>query len=140
MFRTRVVAIDTLEASSWAKALPAAIRLAEKEGASLILATVVPDFRAMIEAEWSAIGYREMLDSARTRLRALIDEYPGAADAETIVGSGSVRHGILDIAERKKADLIVMASHRPTAADRLIGAHALSVASHARCSVLLVRP
>ena len=140
MFRKILAAVDTLEPASWAQVLPIAIEMARRDGAGLILATVVPDLRAMIEAEWSAIGYREMLDSARTRLRTLIDDYPGAADAETIVGSGSVWREILDIAERKKADLIVLSSHRPSAAGRLIGAHSLSVASHARCSVLLVRP
>jgi nucleotide-binding universal stress UspA family protein len=136
MFRNIVVAIDTLEPSSWAKALPAAIALAKSGQARLTLATVIPDLRAMIEAEWSAIGYRQMIDSARAKLGSLSDAFPGAAIE---VGTGSIWRGIIEISEQAGADLIVLASHRPEMRDYLIGANAVGVVRHAPCSVLVVR-
>jgi nucleotide-binding universal stress UspA family protein len=37
------------------------------------------------------------------------------------------------------ADLIVMASHKPTVTDYLLGANAAHVVRHAGCSVMVVR-
>jgi nucleotide-binding universal stress UspA family protein len=55
------------------------------------------------------------------------------------VTTGRVFRGILDVAEQEKADLIVLASHRPDLRDLLIGENAERIVRHARCSVLVVR-
>ena len=49
-------------------------------------------------------------------------------------------HEILEEAGEIKADLIVMASHRPGFATYLMGSNATYVVRHARCSVLVIRP
>jgi len=56
-----------------------------------------------------------------------------------LVGGGSVGRGIQDLAEQAKADLVVLASHRPSLMDWLIGSHAFHVVRHAKCSVFVVR-
>ena len=119
MFASIVVPVDTQEPASWAAILPTAISMVQANQARLTLCTIIPDVRAMIEAEWSAIGYRQMVDIARTRLATLAEQFPGIADAQIEVGSGSIWRGIVEIASQAKADLIILASHRPEMKDYL---------------------
>ena len=63
------------------------------------------------QAEWSAIGYRQMVNNARTRLATLAEQFPSVAGAQIEVGSGSIWRGIVEIASQAKADLIILASH-----------------------------
>ncbi len=46
---------------------------------------------------------------------------------------------ILEVAEEKEADLIIVASHQPDLQNYLIGSTAAKVVRHATCSVLVVR-
>lgn len=139
MFDSIVVPVDTREPTTWSAILPAALSMARMYESRLTLCTVVPDLHAMMEAEWSAIGYRQMVDTAREQLASLVASYPDLAAAKIEVGSGSVWRGIIDIATRAEADLIVLSSHRPAMKDYLLGANAVSVVRHASCSVMVVR-
>lgn len=139
MFESIVVPVDTQEPSSWAAILPIAISMVQANQARLTLCTVIPDLRIMMEAEWSVVGYRLILDKARTRLATLAEQFPGVAGAQIEVGTGSIWRGIVEIASQAKADLIILASHRPAMKDYLLGANAVSVVRHAPCSVMVVR-
>ena len=46
---------------------------------------------------------------------------------------------ILEVANEKKADLIIVASHQPDVQDYFLGSTAAKVVRHARCSVLVQR-
>ena len=138
MFKNVFIPIDLDEPTSWLKALPAAVAMAQSSNASLTLGTVIPDNEAAIHAQWSPQAYREMHELARIRLDKIADQC-GYALHNVVVGGGSVAAGIVELAERAEADLIVLASHRPGPKDYLIGAHALHVVRHARCSVFVVR-
>jgi nucleotide-binding universal stress UspA family protein len=138
MFKSVFIPIDLDEPTSWSKALPTAVSLAKSSNAPLTLGTIIPDWEAVRDAQWSPPAYRKMCDEARVRLDGLADRC-GYALHNVVVGSGSVGRGVLDLAERAEADLIVLASHRPGLKDYLIGAHALHVVRHARCSVFVVR-
>ena len=140
MFESIVVPVDTQEPDSWAVIVPTAISMVQANQARLTLCTVIPDVRAMMEAEWSAIAYRQMVDIARSRLDTLAKQFPGVADVQIEVGNGSVWRGIVEIASQAEADLIILASHRPAMKDYLLGANAVSVVRHAPCSVMVVRP
>lgn len=139
MYSSILVPIDLEEPSSWSKAVPTALALARCFNARLTLATIVEDKVAAREAQWSSIGYRELLSTTNARLGALADELRGEAAMEARVGTGNISGGIIDIAEQVEADLIILASHRPEMRDWLIGANASRVVRHARCSVLVVR-
>lgn len=139
MFRNIIVAIDTLEPSSWTKSLPVAVDLAKAHDARLTLATIVSNTEAMVQAEWTTIAFRALVDAAHTQLASLIDHFPDFADAKIQVGSGNIWRGIVQIADEAEADLIVLASHRPGMKDYLIGANAVHVVRHAPCSVLVIR-
>ena len=139
MFTSIVVAVDPEESSSWEKALPTAASLAKAYDARLTVASVVPDIRAMVEAEWSLMAFRQLMEAAQLKVANLIDQYQEARGARVEVQCGNIWRTIISSAESAEADLIVLASHRPEMKDYLIGANAASVARHARCSVLVVR-
>jgi nucleotide-binding universal stress UspA family protein len=137
MYEHILVAVDLDHSASWARALPAAVALARCFDARITLCTVVPDVEAELEAEWSAAGYRRMIDVAGARLKRVAEGQGIAMTTE--VGLGSIWGGILDSAERVGADLIVLASHKPQLKDYLLGANASRVVRSASCSVLVVR-
>jgi nucleotide-binding universal stress UspA family protein len=139
MFKSIVVAIDTHQPGSCQHSISQAVALAGEGQSQITLATVVPDFRAIIDAEWSAIGFRQMADEAHATLVQLKGQLPANFDAKTEVGSGSIWRGIVDIAERVHADLIVLSSHPPEVKDYLLGTNATRIVMHAPCSVLVVR-
>ena len=137
MYSSILTAVDLDDPASWTKALPVSISLARCFSARLTLCSVVPDSKAMLETEWSAIGYREMCGVAEARLGKLVDE--ADFEIDTRIATGSVSGGILDAAQWAGADLIVLASHKPEMKDYLLGANASRVVRRAPCSVLVVR-
>ena len=139
MYSGILVPIDLEEPSSWARAVPVGLALANAFSAAITLCTVVPDRVAMLEAQWSRLTYQALLDSAEAKLALLASELRGETPMDVQVGMGSICGGILNVAEDVGADLIVLASHRPAMKDWLIGANASRVVRHARCSVLVVR-
>jgi nucleotide-binding universal stress UspA family protein len=139
MYRSILVPVDLDHPSSWEKALPSAVALCRCFDASLALATVVPDWNLVLEAQWSPIAYREFLDVATTRLATLADSVTEIADVGHHVETGRVYRGVLAVAKRVEADLIVLSSHRPEMKDYLLGANASRVVRHAPCSVFVVR-
>lgn len=138
MYSQILIAVDLDQPGSWAVALPEAAALARCNSARLTICSVVRDLKAALEAEWSPIGYREMLGLTKVRLAELASGVRGiAVDVE--VGTGTICGGILDVAERIRADLIVVASHVPGVKDHIWAGNAARVARRAECSVLIVR-
>lgn len=58
---------------------------------------------------------------------------------QTHVVEGSPKDEILKLADVIKADLIIIASHRPDISTYLLGSNAAAVVRHAKCPVLVVR-
>ena len=138
MYKNILIAVDAGEPASWADALPVAAGLARCFSARLTLCSVVRDVDAELEAEWSPIGYREMLDLAQVRLAELASGIDGVA-VDVEVGTGTICGGIIGVARRIGADLVVLASHVPGMKDRVWAGNAARVARRADCSVLIVR-
>ena len=63
----------------------------------------------------------------------------GVPGAGAVLVDGHSGRTILDYAEAKSSDLIVIASHRPGMADMLIGSTAAQVVRHATCAVHVLR-
>ena len=137
MFKSILIAIDLDDPSSWSRALPIALPLARASGARLTLGTVITGREAMAD-QWSPSGYRERIEIARVRLRGLCDGF-GDQPHDILVGSGRIGPGILELADKADADLIILASHRPGLRDYVLGGNAAQVVNHAPCSVLVVR-
>lgn len=78
----------------------------------------------------------EACDAIRESLATLGEELP---QAQGVVIEGPAGKSILKWAEANAVDCLVVASHRPTVQDVLLGSTATHVARHARCAVHLVR-
>ncbi|SFL11561.1 universal stress protein [Shimia haliotis] len=61
------------------------------------------------------------------------------ANVEGVVVEGPVGKTILKWAEAHEVDCVIVASHKPSMQDVLLGSTATHVARHARCAVHLVR-
>jgi len=102
--------------------------------------TVVRDIGTMFEGAYFAFQIEQLMEKARQQLAEIVSEYrPVKMQIEEEVRFGSICQEILDAAEDRKADLIVMASHRPVSRDYPIGKNAAQVVQLAECSVLVLR-
>ena len=86
-------------------------------------------FRWVEPAVWDQTGHDPV------RLLGLV----GTERLETLVRIGGIYHEVLEAAEARKADLVVVGSHRPGMATYLIGSNATAIVRHATCSVLVIR-
>ena len=140
MFKSILVPIDIAHRSSWEHALPQAIELARTGGGTVTVITVVRDLKAVFEGVQFPFQVELMMSSARDKLVEIVSAYRAsdvALDEE--VRFGSIGHEILQAVREHRADLVLMASHRPELKDYFIGPNAAYVAQHATCSVLVLR-
>ena len=141
--------IDLEHDSSWRRALPEAVAQAKAKDGKVFLMTVVPhivagiDWRYAIRGEMhgsEAYDIKAFVSQAEIRLDELMRGHvPEALRGGTIATHGTIYHEIIQAAEELPADLIVMASHRPSLKDYLLGPNAARVARHARSAVFIVR-
>lgn len=137
MYRNILLAIDVDEPGTWHESLPLAVSLTKCASGHLTLCSVLRDLEAL-DVQRSPMGYREKLAIIRAKLDGVastVDELDVAVE----VGSGTICGGVLEVAERVSADLIVIASHQPGLSDYVVSANAARVARRAPCSVLVVR-
>lgn len=149
MYKKILAPVDVQHKSSWAMTLPAAVHEAKASGAPLVVMTVVPelfagvDWRYAIRGETGgseAYNQKELIEQARARLGEIVNQsVPRDVSAELVVKHGTPYKVILDTAAELDADLIVMAAHRPSLKDYLLGPTTARVARHADCSVQIVR-
>jgi|SRR5690606_17635674 universal stress protein F len=107
------------------------------ENARIILLTVVEEIPSYIMSQLPADIATKSLESATEELKAVARQYDLRAELD--VRSGNASRAILETAEEKGVDLIVIASHRPGWEDYLIGSTAARVVRHAECSVHVIR-
>jgi nucleotide-binding universal stress UspA family protein len=145
MFRSIVVGTDGSETAR--KAVREAVELARSVNASLSIVSAfepVSDSRLREESreapedlQWM-INAREDVDAT---LREAAEEYEDAGvEIETCARQGDPADAILDVAEERGADLIVVGNKGMTGAKRfLLGSVPNKVSHHAPCSVLIIR-
>jgi nucleotide-binding universal stress UspA family protein len=141
MYTSILLPIDTGHESSWEKAGPVAVRIAQEEGAKIHVMTVIPDFGMSVVGSFFPSNFADdALKAAETELEKIAaDIVPQDLLDGTSTVSGTIYKRILVKAEELGADLIVLASHRPEKADYLLGPNAARVVRHANCSVFVVR-
>lgn len=140
MFKNILIPIDVEDENSWRKALPAAVELAEQNGASLHVLTVVPGFGMSIVGGFFPEGYEQKAtEVARERLESFVADHVKGMKPEIEIAHGKPYEQILAAAKRIGADLIVVAAHRPELSEYLLGPNAARVVRHASASVLVIR-
>lgn len=142
MYEKILLPVDLHEESTWRKSLPVAVDICRAFRAELHVLTIFPDIPVALSLLYMAENTEHQLaESAAKGLDEFVATHlPAEVQAVKHLETGSsVYHGILSVAERVGADLIVMASHRPETSDYLIGSNASRVVRHATKSVLVVR-
>ncbi len=145
MFRSIVVGTDGSETAR--KAVEEAIDLAKSVGAAVCLVSAyepVPQARLREEAkqipddlQWM-VNPREEVDATLSDAADVVRE--AGLEVETFAREGDPADAILDVAEERGADLIVVGNKGMTGARRfLLGSVPNRVSHHAPCSVLIVR-
>jgi nucleotide-binding universal stress UspA family protein len=145
MFRSIVVGTDGSETAR--KAVQEAIDLAKAVGAAVVVVSAyepVPQARLREEArqtpddlQWM-INPREDVDATLSDAAGVIRD--AGLEVETFAREGDPADAILDVAEERDADLIVVGNKGMTGARRfLLGSVPNKVSHHAPCSVLIVR-
>jgi len=145
MFRTIVVGTDGSQTAG--EAVREAIELAKTVGATIELVSAyepVPSQRLREESrqapedmQWM-VNPREDVDATLKAAAAQIDE--AGVSVNTYAREGDPADAILDVAEERGADLIVVGNKGMTGAKRfLLGSVPNKISHHAPCSVLIIR-
>jgi nucleotide-binding universal stress UspA family protein len=132
-----VVGYDGSEASE--RALERAGDIAGAFGSSVILASVSPVMTGAAHGGGSVDpteppdAHQALLDTAKQKLSER------GVSADTVLGLGDPADAILELAEQRGADLIVVGTREPGFFERMFG-HSVSgsVQRHAHCDVLIV--
>ena len=141
MYKNILLPVDLGHESSWKKAAPEAVALAKQFGAKLHVVTVIPDYGMAVVGSFFPADFA---DNALKATKEELDKFVAANIPAEILGSstavsGTIYKRILITADEQDCDLIVMASHRPSKADYLLGPNAARVVRHAKQSVFIVR-
>ena len=140
MYRNILVPLDLDQPKIWKGALSTACSLANCFGAKVTICSVVSSAEVIGSGEWIPISVEQQLFDARSRLEGLAADHKGDDALGVEVASATIAGGVIEIAERISADLIVLASHPPATRDYLLAANAIRIARRAPCSVLIARP
>ena len=141
MYKKILLPVDLGDRSSWERAAPAAVAVAETFSADIHVVCVVPDFGMPLVSSYFPEDFAEKATaSSEAELKKLAAEHiPEPLLSGTHVLHGTIYKEIISFADSEGCDLIIMASHRPEMSDYLLGPNAARVARHANQSVMIVR-
>ena len=107
------------------------------EGGQILLLYVIQEIPSWAAASLPE-GIRDnSIKDAQAALEKLAADYDSATEVE--IREGHSYQTILDYAEERQVDLVVIASHQPGLKDYYLGSTAAKVVRHATCSVHVVR-
>jgi nucleotide-binding universal stress UspA family protein len=140
MFNNILVAVDLEHDTPVDDLLRIASDIANTYGAQVHLLNVIGAAPAVV-SQFLPENYESMVSEQIEKdlavLAAKVDLAEGAAASS--VRFGGVYQEILAYAAKIRADLIIVASHKPNVGDYLLGTTAARIVRHASCSTLVVR-
>ncbi len=107
------------------------------DNSKIILLNVVEDIPGWAAVELPRGTLEKSVQSSLENLKALATSL--RIEVEVEVRVGHPYKTILEVADKKGADLIIVASHQPELQNYFLGSTAAKVVRHATCSVLVVR-
>ncbi|TCT37642.1 universal stress protein [Martelella mediterranea] len=136
MFKKIVVPVDVAVLDKGMDILKKAAELCDPDG-EIILMHIVEEVPSYLSIDVPV----DLVDKAVTDAKDKLHELKARTkiDAAIEIRIGPPAREILACAKEKKADLIIVASHRPDISNYLIGSTADRVVRHAPCSVLVRR-
>ena len=136
LHKSILVAVDLGNVAKLDSLIDHASRYASADS-KIILLNVVEDIPSWAAVELPRGIVEKSTQSALERLKALAASSSIEVEAEVRVGHPYKT--ILEVADEKSAELIIVASHQPELHDYFLGSTAAKVVRHATCSVLVVR-
>ena len=136
MPKTIIVPVALAQIDKAQSMLDVARQLGGEDG-NIVLLTVIEDVPGYIAAELPSGLLEKAAEDARGELRTLARS--AGMELAVEVRKGSPATAIIDVAAERKADVIVIASHRPGFQDFFLGSTAARVVRHAQCSVHVIR-
>ena len=144
MSKKILVPIDISEMELTKQVIPHVEGYAKQNDATIHFLSVIPDYTYFASY---GLGYASVAPDAREReaeamktLSEIVAKFSLPGDrVEKHVLSGAPKDHILQLAEDIDADVIILASHRPSMSTYLLGSNAAAVVRHSKCSVLVVR-
>ena len=136
MYQNILVPIDLAHITEGKDTLEIA-RANLSEGGKVTLLNVIEDIPKWAAAQLPEGTLARSTKNAEEKLKAMCERCEGIADYE--VRMGHTYQVILEVAKEKKAELIVIASHRPGFREYYLGSTAAKVVRHAKCSVHVLR-
>ncbi|NKB63672.1 MAG: universal stress protein [Gammaproteobacteria bacterium] len=103
----------------------------------IVLLNVVEDIPGWAAVELPRGILDKSVQSSLEKLKALAAS--SSIEVEVEVRVGHPYQTILEVAEEKNAELIIVGSHQPELQNYFLGSTAAKVVRHATCSVLVVR-
>ncbi len=139
MPRTVLLPVDLYDPTSWVKALPEALAMAD--GGTLHVLSVVPDFGVSIVGSYfdETFSTRALRDVGEKLTDWVNAHVPDGVDVHPHVTIGRIYDEILAAAGKLGVDTIVVGAAPPGPTDMLLGPNAARVVRHARQSVFVVR-
>ena len=121
--------------------LKEAEKLAGFYGATLSVATVLPDYNSSWVGSFFKDGtLKEAASAANDALHTLVREaLPDREQVQHIVKIGVVYEQVLEAIEECGADLVIVGAHKPDIADKLMGPNSARVARLSPVSTLVLR-
>ncbi len=107
------------------------------ENSTIVLLNVIEDIPSWAAAQLPRGTLDKSKEVAYKELNAIAQSYSVPIEVE--IRMGHTYKIVLDVADEKEIDLIVIASHRPGFQDYYLGSTAAKVVRHAKCSVHVVR-
>jgi universal stress protein F len=144
MSKKILVPIDISEMELTQQVIPHVENYAMIDDATIHFLAVIPDYTYFAAY---GLGYASIAPDVKEREAAamealgdIVAKFNLPADrVEKHVMSGTPKDHILQLAEDIDADVVILASHRPSMSTYLLGSNAAAVVRHAKCSVLVVR-
>ncbi len=140
MAKFTLAAIDIGHPEAAQTILKKAHALAQIEGLSLAVVTVIPDFGMSVVGDFFKEGTQDAaIASANKQLHTIVSEAISDASVKHILRVGTIYKEILDTAQDIDVSLIVMGASRPDLSDYLLGPNVSRVVRHAKASIYVVR-
>jgi universal stress protein F len=136
-----LVAIDLAHASEQKSILETGKKLADMDGSSLSVVTVIPDFgMSIVGSFFDKDTAANALKSGTEKLHGFVRDTLGSDDdVQHIIRLGTAYEEILETSKELGITLIVLGAHKPEFKDFLLGPNAARVVRHSNCSVHVVR-
>ena len=136
MYKSILVPIDLAHMREGKNTLEVA-RANLEEGGNVTLLNVIEDIPKWAAAQLPKGTIERSMKNAVKQLKAICEKCDGMADFE--VRTGHTYQVILEVAQEKNAELIIIASNRPGFREFYLGSTAAKVVRHAACSVHVMR-